>query len=202
MRGDRGWEDAVVRFGAVGNLSRFGPPLYRLNIGCGADHRPGYINLDAEPLSQPDIIHNAETPWPFPDGCATEVFARHVLEHIHDIRTFMTEAYRVLRPDGVLDIHIPHHCSEFYWSDPTHVRPITRAMMDLFSRRECKAFQAKGMANTPLALYWGIDFEVTATEIALSDAWASKGLSLEEILEAAASFNNVISECRFLLRRV
>lgn len=182
--------------------AKYGAPPWRINIGCGADKREGWINVDAEARCEPDMVVDAERPWPFPDGCAMEVLARHVLEHIQDIRNFLTEAYRVLRPDGMLDIHVPHHCSEFYWSDPTHVRPITRHMMDLFSRKECLEFQRKGVANTPLALYWDIDFEVTACEVAISDGWKDRVSSGKEAMKAAETFNNVVSECRFLLRRV
>lgn len=74
------------------------PPL-RLNLGCGADIRPGWVNLDNRPLPGVDVVHNIlHLPWPFPDAHFEEVHAKDVFEHVPCHYSYLTEAGQG-RPD-------------------------------------------------------------------------------------------------------
>jgi hypothetical protein len=43
----------------------------RLNLGCGQEHLPGWVNVDQFPAARPDLVLDLERlPWPFRDGCA------------------------------------------------------------------------------------------------------------------------------------
>ena len=54
----------------------------KLNIGCGLDKRPGYVNIDFSENLHPDLVWDLEhTPWPFEDDAVDEIVAFHVLEH-------------------------------------------------------------------------------------------------------------------------
>ncbi len=44
----------------------------------------------------------------FPAGCAQVVSYRQVLEHVHDLGAELREARRVLAPDGLLLVEVPH----------------------------------------------------------------------------------------------
>jgi len=82
--------------------------LIRLNLGCGHDVRPGWVNVDMEP-SHPDVV-KAELPvLPFEPNCAREVVLSHVLEHFGYLDGFVMakEIYRVLSPGGVVHIEVP-----------------------------------------------------------------------------------------------
>lgn len=59
------------------------------------------------------------------------ISAFHVVEHIHfdDLRTLVSEAYRVLKPGGLLIMETPNPenirvSTLHFYTDPTHIRPI------------------------------------------------------------------------------
>lgn len=80
----------------------------KLNLGCGDDIRPGYVNVDKFP--QNDSVVQADLPvLPFEDNSADEVVLSHVLEHFgyREGETLCREIVRVLRPGGVALIEVP-----------------------------------------------------------------------------------------------
>lgn len=103
-----------------------------LNLGCGHDTRPGWINLDRAELPGVDVVHDLDrTPFPFPDAAFTEVDCQDVLEHL-DIVPTMRELHRILRPGGRLHIRSPHFTSFVFWADPTHRRALSIATLAFF----------------------------------------------------------------------
>lgn len=90
----------------------------RLNLGCGKDIKPGYTNVDfydmaaaaefgsAVPCMRCDL---SVFPWPFKDKSASEILMLDFLEHFEysKTRTILQEVWRVLEPDGFVDIQVP-----------------------------------------------------------------------------------------------
>ena len=78
----------------------------KLNVGCGFDVRPNYINIDLQSFHKPDIVANIIDISMIPSNWAEELVASDVLEHIgrRDTSTALFEWNRVLRRDGVLKI--------------------------------------------------------------------------------------------------
>lgn len=97
--------------------------MMKLDIGSGGRHLPGYTSLDKDPATRPDVLHDIETPWPFADNALDEIREHHILEHVHtEKKTFvMYEAWRVLKPNGILDIEVPTFPFVQAVMDPTHV---------------------------------------------------------------------------------
>ena len=57
--------------------------MKKLNLGCGFDHRNGYVNADSFEQCRPDILMNIEdTPWNFSDNEFDHILLKHVLEHV------------------------------------------------------------------------------------------------------------------------
>lgn len=57
------------------------------------------------------------------------VYAKQVIEHMHNPLGFMRSLHRILKPNGVgiiLTPNCPYALSRFFWDDYTHVRPLTR----------------------------------------------------------------------------
>ncbi len=53
----------------------------RLNLGCGAKHLEGYVNVDK--FGNPDLLFDLETfPYPWSNNSVTEIEMHHVLEHL------------------------------------------------------------------------------------------------------------------------
>ncbi len=181
----------------------------RLNLGCGMRPQPGFVNVDVEPACSPDVVCDLEErPWPFADDSVVEVRMAHVLEHLgQDPSVFLgifQELYRVCRHDATVDIRVPHPRHDAFLADPTHVRPVTLDTLAMFSRRQCMRWQRAGYANTPLALYLDVDFEVVATELVLSPRWQTRldrgEVDDAAVKEAARSQLNVVEEIRATLR--
>jgi predicted SAM-dependent methyltransferase len=82
----------------------------RLNIGSSGEHVEGWINADL--LRDPDgmcLRMDATERWPFDDGAAEAINSEHVVEHLEPglAPAFFAEAYRVLRPGGVIRTSTP-----------------------------------------------------------------------------------------------
>lgn len=73
----------------------------KLNVGCGSNFLPGFINTDAEL----DITK----PLPHEDDSVSFILAEHVVEHVSgpDAFRFMEECHRVLKIGGTLRICVP-----------------------------------------------------------------------------------------------
>ena len=94
----------------------------KLHLGCGNTRLEGYVNVDLDATHNPDVVLNLDDDWVmFEDNSIDEIKCHFVLEHI-EWRHFFEECYRVLKPDGILDVSEPN-CLDFTsWQDPTHVR--------------------------------------------------------------------------------
>lgn len=82
----------------------------RIEIGGGRFPTPGYVHVDVDRRAL--HLEYVAPAWklPFVDHAAAEILAVHVLEHVHPGRvgTTLREWYRVLKPHGVLQVHVPN----------------------------------------------------------------------------------------------
>jgi ubiquinone/menaquinone biosynthesis C-methylase UbiE len=118
-----------------------------LDVGCGSGgfleacrSRPGdAVGLDPSSAavkrcrtSGLAAIQGDATSLPFASESFDVVRAKEIIEHIVDLRTFMLEVHRVLRPGGVFVSRTPTPMSMLYpvgnfYDDYTHVRPLSRS---------------------------------------------------------------------------
>jgi SAM-dependent methyltransferase len=97
--------------------------LIRLNLGCGTDIDPEAVNADICALPGVGVVHDLDVaPWPWKDGSVAYIKASHLFEHVQEPVLFMTEAWRVLGGDGILDIRVPWWNHPNAFTDPTHRR--------------------------------------------------------------------------------
>ncbi len=80
----------------------------RLNIGCGNRRLLGYVGVDAVKRDAVDIIAPAHA-IPLEDGCAEEISAIHVVEHMYawDVPDALAEWFRLLNAGGRLNLEMP-----------------------------------------------------------------------------------------------
>lgn len=78
----------------------------KLNLGAGDVHLSGYLQVD---FRGGDVIADARA-LPFRDGCAEEVRADDLLEHVPAAQTqaMLAEWRRVLADDGTLRVRVPN----------------------------------------------------------------------------------------------
>ena len=105
--------------------------MKRLNIGCGADGKEGYINLDIAKLKGVDVVHDLQKlPWPFKDNEFDYINAEQILEHLNDIPSILIELWRVTKAGGKIHIEVPHYASPGAWFDLTHKHPFGWMSLD------------------------------------------------------------------------
>jgi SAM-dependent methyltransferase len=99
-----------------------GKPL-RLDLGAGPRPRSGCYSLDQFDLPAIDVVADLNQPFDqLPDNCAEYVFSSHALEHVEHLLPLLGELHRITRPDGLIEIVVPHFSNPYYYSDPTHRR--------------------------------------------------------------------------------
>ncbi|MCA1944216.1 MAG: hypothetical protein LDL30_02890 [Desulfovibrio sp.] len=114
------------------------PDGWILNCGSGKSFKADCLNVDINPLWQPDIVADLARPFPpAPDttyhtsrfgpvclapGSAAKILAHDLLEHLPALTVFYETCLQLLREGGVLDVVVPYDLSCGAWQDPTHVR--------------------------------------------------------------------------------
>jgi predicted SAM-dependent methyltransferase len=183
--------------------------MLKLNLGCGHDKRPGFVNVDSQAACQPDQVVDLEHfPWPWPDSSVDEVVMSHVLEHLgastEAYLGIIRELYRVCAADARVTIIVPHPRSDNYLADPTHVRPITAMGLQMFNQELNRQSMAEGGSSTPLGVYLSVDWVMESSDVKILEPWASRFNSGQlqdgDIAMAVQNFYNVIGDCTFVMR--
>jgi SAM-dependent methyltransferase len=110
----------------------------RINLGSGKDYKPGWLNLDVLPRTEPDLVldlgrahslpieaHSASgEPLLLAAGSVELIHANNVLEHVPDLPQLMGNCLALLATGGTLEIEVPYEKSLTAWQDPTHLRAL------------------------------------------------------------------------------
>ena len=135
----------IATFKSLCQIKGFDPKLDGttfLDLGSGdqflqlAVDSTNYIPLDID-----DLDFESEA-LPVPDNSVDILFSLAVVEHITDIGHFMSECFRVLKPNGIIYLSTPNfrYCFRSFYNDPTHVRPFTDVSL-------CKAVEYYGFKS-------------------------------------------------------
>ncbi len=133
-------------------------PSRLLNLGCNADVRPGWVNVDIADYGGNEIIDLNRYPWPFEDDRFDETLASHVLEHLDDFNAVVNELWRISRPGALIDVRVPFFLSTKFYSEPDHRIPFGIRSFDNYEE----------IGDRPLRFYeqwklkWRTDYESQA----------------------------------------
>lgn len=97
--------------------------MKKLNMGCGNDILPGYLNRDIVDLPDVDKVYDFENfPYPFEDNEFDEIYCSHVLEHMNDLGKVMEEFTRIGKNWCIIKVKVPYFSSPNARWDYTHKR--------------------------------------------------------------------------------
>ncbi len=87
-------------------------PVRRLQIGAGANIRPGWLNTNWYPIllfARQSVFLDATKRFPLPDASFDYIFSEHMIEHVpyDGGLAMLRECLRVLKPGGKLRIATP-----------------------------------------------------------------------------------------------
>jgi len=175
----------------------------KINMGCGQNKFEGYLNVDKFEECSPDLKIDLELfPWPIDTNAAEEVLFIHCLEHLGQksevFFEIIKETYRISKGDAKIVIVVPHPRHDHFLGDPTHVRVINPMILSLFSKKLNMQWKQNGDANSPLALYLDVDFEIVEYKQILAPYYLEKlnkkEITLEQLEQCVQERNNVVQE--------
>jgi predicted SAM-dependent methyltransferase len=102
----------------------------KINVGCGMNAAPGWVNIDLEGAAGV-FIWDCRRSMPFDDGSVESIFAEHVFEHLDadGATKFLRECKRCLQEGGLLRLVVPDagrylHLYSGDWAGFLPVRPL------------------------------------------------------------------------------
>jgi predicted SAM-dependent methyltransferase len=82
----------------------------RVNVACGPNIIPGFINLDLFATSPEIVRWDCRRSLPLRDDCALGIHVEQFVEHLEireELPTFLADCLRVLQPGGILRVIVP-----------------------------------------------------------------------------------------------
>jgi SAM-dependent methyltransferase len=152
-----------------------GAPLRAIDIGAGdvKQHRRA-IGLDLTRRAAVDAIVDLRAALPLATDSVDVVFAVHVLEHIPELLSLMHELHRVLGPQGVLHVIVPHWRFVNAVADPTHVRFFDAQTFKYFCQPAAgrRIFSPLAVASTEDNVYADLEAVKEGNPVPTTDALA------------------------------
>ncbi|MBI5358327.1 glycosyltransferase [Candidatus Amesbacteria bacterium] len=151
----------------------------KLNLGCGADIRLGYINVDVIKSRGVDVVCDISQKLPFKDNSIEEIVAQDVLEHLtrEQLLSTLSEISRTLKVGGQLFVRIPnidaifdkfaddHDTRNLYLYGNTFHTGIWGAHKAGYSSKEfsilCRLHNLKLVSETSIDTNYEFEFEKT-----------------------------------------
>lgn len=99
------------------------PDFFKQNLQIEVDR---VLGVDIAPCEGVDVIHDlTKYPLPFEDESIDGIFSSHFVEHLDGFQRmdFMSECYRILKPEAKMRLVHPYYKSVRAIQDPTHMFP-------------------------------------------------------------------------------
>lgn len=168
----------------------------KINLGCGQDYRPDFLNIDINPDVNPDLMVDlsalAALPVSVPSaiyGTVTlaenqidEIIAVNVLEQIQQLPQLMSNCLKLLKVGGHFTILVPYDLSVGAWQDPRQVRAFNENSWLYYT----EWFWKLGWFNER--------FDCTETSLNLTDygkSLVSRNVPQEEVLRTARAIDSM-----------
>jgi predicted SAM-dependent methyltransferase len=80
----------------------------QINLGCGLDKRDGFWGIDKIAFGHNTVVDIEKDIFPIRDNWVDYILCKHALEHLTDSKNCLNECWRVLKPEGTMEIIVPH----------------------------------------------------------------------------------------------
>lgn len=111
----------------------------KLNIGCGRDYKPGWINIDISHAVKAEIYLDIRRyVLPAKDGKVSDIYISGVLEQIGSNDEFihvLKECHRVLQDGGSMVVVVPNARYAIAHRDPMDIRKFTPETFSYFQNK-------------------------------------------------------------------
>lgn len=125
----------------------------KLNLGSGQFSKKGFLNVDFEKTTNPDMLLNLDKiPYPFKDNRFSIITGDHVLEHLMDPFKVMKELHRIIQPGGKIIIRVPHFSRGF--THPDHKRGFDVSFPLYFNPKYKAFFVGTELKLKKMTLHW------------------------------------------------
>lgn len=105
------------------------PPV-RINLGSGHWKLTGWINVDVDFDSRPDVCANLAAELPFRNACADFMHSEDFIDQLDlgQAGQFLRECHRVLKPGGVIRVLTPdvEQLARMYLNEPEALQALWR----------------------------------------------------------------------------
>lgn len=183
-----------------------------VELGCGRTKRLATaIGIDLLDSPEIDMCGDVfEALAQLPAGSVGSIHAAHFFEHIPDLPGLLSACARVLAPDGVLEVTVPHFSNPYYYSDYTHARPFGLYSMsylckDDILRRKVpsygKAFELK-LADVRLTFKSAFKYSLRNILLRSYDPLVNCSRYTQELYEEIFSKLVPCYEVTYFLRRI
>ena len=113
----------------------------KLNIGCGADIKEGWINLDMHNKNGADVVFDLNNIskgilLPFEDNHFDFVYCSHVIEDFLDVIPLIKEFIRITKVNGKIEIRVPNETNA--WLSIYHKKAFSIASFDTLLSKDYK----------------------------------------------------------------
>jgi len=97
----------------------------KINLGSGYWKFAGWVNVDIDHDSEPDVVANLAAALPFADGVARLLHTEDFIDQLElaQAAAFLRECHRILAPGGVLRVLTPdlQKLTHLYLHEPDHL---------------------------------------------------------------------------------
>lgn len=170
----------------------------RLNIGCGGNPEPGWVNVDFNPCNGSVLsVDLRERPWPFERASFDTVMASHFLEHFRDEPLFdiVAEVGEVLKVGGFFIGVVPYATHSQAYANPFHRSLWDESTPPQFSKR---LYELENTAGTGAHQFMPlVDWTVVYTGLTPDVRWLNRP-GIEDVHRHGT---NGIVEMQFVMRR-
>jgi ubiquinone/menaquinone biosynthesis C-methylase UbiE len=160
-----------------------------IELGCGPSKHPGAIGIDAIAIPGVDLVANLEEGLSFiPDSSVDEVISVHFLEHITNLEFLIKEIHRVLKPEGINRVVVPHFSNPHYYSDITHKKFFGLYTFDYYATDTSK------LKRKVPSFYNDFKFHITKRKLVFKSQFLLRNLIKKWILTKLFNLNTFVQE--------